>query len=432
MPAPAQPPSLAWLREASPHERRTLLAGSLGWLLDAFDVMLYAMVLAHLIEHFGMEKTTAGWLQSLTLLASAGGGALFGFFADRVGRTRALMVSILVYSLASGACGLAQSVFQLGLFRFVLGLGMGGEWTTGAALVAESWRAEHRGKALALMQSSWAIGEGLAALVAGLLLGLGTISLGGELSLPAWRAVFFVGVLPALLVLWVRRRVEEPAIWQRQRAQEAAESGADRLARVLRRLWQPDLRRHGIIATVMNTATLFGYWGLFTWIPAYLALPVEAGGRGLTITETTIWLVVMGVGKWFGYVLFGYFADEHGRRRTYIAYLLGAALLVPLFASLHSPLALLVIGPLVAFCGTGYFSGFGAIASELFPTEIRGTAMGLTYNLGRAVSAFAPFLTGALALFYGLAAAFLMTSGVFLLAAALATLLPETKGTELA
>ena len=431
MPSPASSPKLAWLRQATPHERRTLLAGALGWMLDAFDVMLYALVLAHLMEHFGMEKATAGWLQSLTLLASAAGGALFGFFADRVGRTRALMVSILVYSFASGACALAQSVVQLGIFRFVLGLGMGGEWTTGAALVAESWRAEHRGKALALMQSSWAIGEGLAALVAGLLLGLGAIALGGGFVLPAWRAVFFVGVLPALLVFWVRRRVEEPEIWRRQRAQQEAESGLARARRVLKRLWQPDLRRNGIIATAMNTATLFGYWGLFTWIPAFLALPVEAGGRGLTITETTIWLVVMGVGKWFGYVLFGYFADEHGRRRTYIGYLLAAALLVPLFASLRSPLALLAVGPLVAFSGTGYFSGFGAIASELFPTEIRGTAMGLTYNLGRAVSAFAPFLTGALALQYGLAAAFLLTSGAFLLAAALAALLPETKGIHL-
>jgi len=432
MPPAGPAPRFAWLREATPHERRTLVAGSLGWLLDAFDVMLYAMVLAHLMQHFGMEKSTAGWLQSLTLLASAAGGALFGFFADRVGRTRALMVSILVYSLASGACGLAQSVVQLGIFRFVLGLGMGGEWTTGAALVAESWRAEHRGKALALMQSSWAIGEGLAALVAGALLGLGTIHLGGEISFPAWRAVFLVGVLPALLVVWVRRRVEEPEIWLRQRARDSTEPDSGRLGRVLRRLWRPNLRRNAIVATTMNTASLFGYWGLFTWIPTYLALPVEAGGRGLTITETTIWLVVMGAGKWFGYVLFGYFADEHGRRRTYIGYLLGAALLVPLFASLRSPLALLAVGPLVAFCGTGYFSGFGAIASELFPTEIRGTAMGLTYNLGRAVSAFAPFLTGALAIQYGLGAAFLLTSGAFLVAAALAALLPETKGTVLA
>jgi MFS family permease len=429
---------LAWLRQATPHERKTLLAGSLGWLLDAFDVMLYAMVLAHLLAHFDMGKGTAGLLQSLTLLASAAGGVLFGFLADRVGRTRALMASILVYSLASGACGLARSVFELGLFRFLLGLGMGGEWTTGAALVAESWRPQHRGKALALMQSSWAIGEGLAALVAGLLLGLGSVVLAPGLELPGWRAVFFVGVLPALLVLWVRRRVAEPEIWRghlEQRASAGEKRPALGQARARRgglaRLWQPDLRRHAVIATVMNTATLFGYWGLFTWIPAFLALPPEQGGRGLTITETTLWLIVMGVGKWFGYVLFGYAADTAGRRRAYIAYLTAAALLVPVFVTLKDPRWLLIVAPWVAFFGTGYFSGFGAIASELFPTEIRATAMGLTYNLGRAVSAAAPFLVGALALRYGLPAALLVTSGAFLLAAVLASLLPETKGTEL-
>jgi MFS family permease len=418
--------AVSWLRQATPHERRTLLAGGLGWLLDAFDVMLYSMVLAHLMAHFSMEKGTAGLLQSLTLLASAAGGILFGIFADRVGRARALMFSILVYSVASGACGLARTVVELGVFRFLLGLGMGGEWTTGAALVAESWRAEHRGKALALMQSSWAIGEGLAALVAGLLLGLGSVAVLPGLTVPGWRAVFFVGVLPALLVLWVRRRVAEPAIWQAQRQHAASES-----QNVLARLWQPDLRRNAIIATLMNTATLFGYWGLFTWIPAFLALPAAQGGRALTITQTTLWLVVMGVGKWFGYVLFGYAADTAGRRRAYISYLVAAAALVPVFGWSHTPGMLLVVGPLVAFFGTGYFSGFGAIASELFPTEIRATAMGLTYNLGRAVSAAAPFVVGALAMRYGLPAAFLVTSGAFLLAAACAVLLPETRGTVL-
>ncbi|MFQ5776875.1 MAG: MFS transporter [Terriglobia bacterium] len=430
----ASPRSLrpfAWLRTASHHERKTLLAGGLGWLLDAFDVMLYAMVLAHLIAHFGMDKGTAGLLNSLTLLSSAAGGILFGLLADRIGRTRALMASILVYSLASGACGLAGSIVQLGLFRFLLGLGMGGEWTTGATLVAESWRAEHRGKALALMQSSWAIGEGLAALLTGVMLGLGTIALAPGVSLPAWRAVFLVGVLPALLVFWVRRRVDDPQIWRAHQRERAPASPAARAVSSLKRLWQPELRRNAIIATLMNTATLFGYWGLFTWIPAFLVLPASEGGRGLTITQTTMWLLAMGVGKWFGYVLFGYFADSIGRRRTYVIYLLMAALLVPLFASLSAPSALLVVGPLVAFFGTGYFSGFGAIASELFPTEIRATALGLTYNLGRGLSAAAPFLTGALASRYGLGAAFLLTSGAFLLAAGLAALLPETKGAEL-
>jgi len=400
--------TFAWLREASVEERRALLAGGLGWLLDAFDVMLYAMVLAHLMAHFGMTKDTAGLLNSVTLVASAVGGVLFGFVADRVGRTRALMASILIYSLASGACGLAQTIVQLGFFRLILGLGMGGEWSTGAALVAETWRATHRGKALALMQSSWAIGEGLAAVVAGVLLG------------PyGWRAVFFVGVLPALLVFWILRRVREPRLWSARREPTRVP---------LARLWQADLRGYAIVATLMNTATLFGYWGLFTWIPAYLALPTEQGGRGLGLLQTTLWLVLMGIGKWFGYVSFGYFADSVGRKKAYSSYLLVAAVLVPLFGATADPTALLVLGASVAFFGTGYFSGFGAIASELFPTEIRATAMGLSYNLGRAVSALAPFLIGALALRYALGLAFGITSGAFLLAALLASLLPETKG----
>jgi MFS family permease len=416
--------AFGWLRGATASERQTLIAGGLGWLLDAFDVMLYSMVLAHLLAHFEMSKDTAGLLGSLTLVASAIGGGAFGYIADRVGRRRALMASILVYSLASGACGFAQSIFQLGLLRFLLGLGMGGEWTTGATLVAESWRAQHRGKALALMQSSWAIGEGLAAIVAGVLLGLGSLHLAGA-EIPAWRAVFLAGVFPALVVFWIRRGVPESEVWQRRRAQ----AGEARVP--LSRLWAPGLRGKVVVATLMNTATLFGYWGLFFWIPPFLALDPAEGGRGLTVTQTTLWLVVMGVGKWFGYVLFGYGADALGRLRTYIAYLVAAAALVPLFASLESPTALLVVGPLVAFFGTGYFSGFGAIASELFPTEIRGTAMGLTYNLGRAVSAFAPFLTGALAVKYGLSGAFWLTSAAFLVAALFACLLPETKGTEL-
>ncbi|HEX9763846.1 MAG TPA: MFS transporter [Candidatus Acidoferrales bacterium] len=426
MTSPRTSGAFGWLRYSSAAERQTLLAGGLGWLLDAFDVMLYSMVLAHLLAHFEMSKGTAGLLGSLTLVASAIGGGAFGYIADRVGRRRALMASILVYSLASGACGFAQSIFQLGLFRFLLGLGMGGEWTTGATLVAESWRAQHRGKALALMQSSWAIGEGLAAVVAGALLGLGSLHLAGA-EIPAWRAVFLVGVLPALVVFWIRRGVPESEVWRRHK--ESAKAGVARVP--LSQLWAPGLRSKVIVATLMNTATLFGYWGLFFWIPPFLALDPAEGGRGLTITQTTLWLVVMGVGKWFGYVLFGYGADALGRLRTYIVYLVAAAALVPLFASLESPTALLVVGPLVAFFGTGYFSGFGAIASELFPTEIRGTAMGLTYNLGRAVSAFAPFLTGALALSYGLSGAFWLTSAAFLLAAVLACLLPETKGTEL-
>jgi len=290
---------------------------------------------------------------------------------------------------------------------------MGGEWTTGAALIAETWRAGHRGKALGLMQSAYAVGEAIAALVV-------------LLVLPhfGWRAVFFVGVLPGLLVLWIRRRVPEPPLWKQRAAAPAARTP-------IRRLLSGDVLRNGILATVMNACGMFGYWGLFTWIPSYLSLPAGQGGRGLSLVKTTSFFLVLCFGKWLGYALFGFFADAFGRRKPYFAYLLIAAALVPLYGMARSSFWLLVLGPFVAFFGTGFFSGFAAIASEIFPGEIRAAAMGLSYNLGRGLSAGAPFAVGALALHYGLGPAFFLQAGAFFVAAMLALALPETRGRQL-
>jgi MFS family permease len=402
---------LTWPAQVSPAQRRSLVAGGLGWMLDAMDVMLYSMVLAELLVHLGISKPQAGFLNSLTLAASAVGGMAFGVVADRVGRTRALMASILVYSVASFACGLSQTLAQLAACRLVLGLGMGGEWTSGAALIAETWPPQHRGKALGLMQSAWAIGEMIAAAVT-------------LVVLPrfGWRAVFFVGVLPALVVLWIRSEVPESPIWLERGKPRGASLAA---------MWRPDIRWKGVVATLMNACGMFGYWGLFTWIPGYLALPESQGGRGLGIVVSLTWVLFMAPGKWLGYTLFGFAADAIGRRGSYVVYFLAAAGLVPVFGSTHSLAGLLVLGPLVGLFGTGFFSGFSAVASELFPTEIRATAMGLTYNIGRGFSALAPFAVGWVAARHSFFAAFLLLAAAFLVAAVLALLLPETKGKHL-
>src|SRR5580692_1195729 len=191
------------LSDATPAQRRTLLAASLGWMLDAFDTMLYALVLTHIMRDLGMSKSTGGLLNTLTLLASGIGGVSFGFLADRIGRKRALMLSIVTYSVCSFASGLSTSILMLAVFRFILGLGMGGEWNTGATLVAETWPTALRAKALSIVQSSWAIGYALAALVAGIVLHYSN-----------WRMVFFVGILPALLTLWIQSRVPESEMWR--------------------------------------------------------------------------------------------------------------------------------------------------------------------------------------------------------------------------
>ncbi len=382
-------------------------------MLDAMDVLLYSFVLDEVRREFGIDDRLSGVLLALPLAASAIGGVLFGRLADRIGRTRALSASILVYAVATAGCGLATNVWQLAVARLVLGLGMGGEWATGAALVAETWPAEHRGKAMGLMQSAWAIGYALAAAV-------------NAVVLPrfGWRAVFLVGLVPALITLWIRRHVEESPLWLAGRA--AAQSGG-RLGDVLR---GPGARTTWVLMA-MNAATMFAWWGLFTWIPSFLARPLEQGGAGLSVVRSSTWIVVMQIGMWCGYVSFGIIADAIGRKKTYVGYLIVAAVLVPIYAMTRDARWLLVLGPFLAFFGTGYFSGFGAVSAELFPTPLRATAQGLTYNAGRALSALAPIIVGALATGIGLSSAFLVTSVAFVVAAVLWIWIPETKGRAL-
>lgn len=402
----------SFLLTATPAQRRSLLAASLGWMLDSMDVQLYALVLVNVMRDLEMDAATGGLLVSITLAGSVAGGLLFGILADRIGRTRALMASILLYSVFTAACGFAQTVVQLALFRLLLGFGFGGEWATGAALVAETWPAEHRGKALGIMQSSWAIGYGLAAGVSLILL-----------DTVGWRGVFFVGIVPALVTLWIRRRVPEPEIWVQTRRERPEGSGLG-----LSEIFSASYRRHAVVATLLNTGTMFAWWGLFSWIPTYLKLSPEKGGAGLTLVDSHLWIIVLTVGQWLGYVTFGFIADRVGRRNTYLFYLLIAAAVVPIYGSARAPWALLLLGPVVGFFGTGYFSGFGAITAELFPTRIRVTAQGFTYNVGRIGSIAAPYIVGAISQTSGFRVAFLVISAAFLFSASLSWLLPETRG----
>ncbi len=395
-------------------QRQTLLAAALGWMLDAFDVMLYSIVLATLMREFGMSKSTAGLLNTLTLIASAIGSLAFGFLADSFGRRRMLSLSIVVYSIFTFACGFSTSITMLAVFRFLLGLGMGGEWNSGATLVAETWPSAWRGRALGIVQSSWAIGYALAAVVAGLILRHSN-----------WRWVFFVGVLPALVTLWIQHDVPEPELWQRHR-QTVNVSSAGTTA-----LWH---RARGPILALlsMNTFGMFAWWGLFTWIPAYLALPIAKGGRNFSTLDFTTFLTVLNLcGMLPGYLLFGVLADRFGRKRTVIAYLILAAASVPAFASATRPGAILFTASVTAFFGTGFFTGSGILGSELFPTAIRATALGISYNAARGLSAFAPLLIGAIGEKQGLPWGFGACGVAFAAAAICALAIPETQGVEL-
>ena len=419
------------LSQITSAQRRTLIAAALGWMLDSFDAMLYALVLAHIMRDLDMSKATAGLLNSLTLLASGIGGVSFGFIADRIGRKRALMLSILTYSVCSFASGLSTSVLMLAVFRFILGLGMGGEWNTGATLVAETWPTELRAKAISIVQSSWAVGYALAALVAGVVL-----------HYADWRMVFFIGILPALMTLWIRSSVPESAMWQEhhrlsqtrlaQESTRVAEAQQKYEHDSFARIFRPPYVKNTFALLFLNFFGMFAWWGLFTWIPPYLSLPVENGGRGFGVMGTTTLLVVLNLfGMLPGYASFGWVADHLGRRKSFICYTLLAALAVPLYAMVRQPAVLLVMGTVVAFFGTGFFSGSGIIGSEIFPTSVRARALGFTYNGARTMSSVAPYIIGRVGQVKGLSWAFYLCAGSFLLASLVATQLPETRGKQL-
>ena len=440
------------IRHATPGQRRTLLAAAMGWALYAFDAMLYSLVLAMLMRDLGMSKTTAGSLGTLTLLASGIGGVLFGFLADRIGRKHALMASILTYSVCSFASGLATSIAMLAVARFVLGLGMGGEWNTGATLVAESWPTEFRAKAISIVQSSWALGFAAAALVAG------PVS-----RYYGWRAVFFVGILPALITLWIQRRVPESEMWTERNTSQSeplAEGKTPLLAKSARTgpphvfgvanpegptssgedsgkasmavIFAPPYLKHTFALLLFNFFCMFAWWGLFTWLPPYLSLPVEQGGRGFGVMGMTTLMVVLNLcGMFPGYASFGWVADHIGRRTAFLLYSLIAALLIPLYATARSQSLLLVLGTLVAFFGTGIFSGSGIMGSEIFPTAVRARALGFTYNGARAMSSLAPLVIGRVGQVKGLSWAFYLCAAGYLLAALMTTQLPETRGKRL-
>jgi MFS family permease len=399
-----------------------LIAAKLGWMLDAMDFLLYVMVIGRLKEYFHFDDATAGLLGTITLLISSVGGLFFGAIADRFGRARALIFTVLVFSLGSLGAATSQTLTQLLLWRALLGLGMGGEWASGAALVCESWPAEHRVKAIGIMQSGWALGYILAAIAAAVVLDV--LPLGEE----AWRWLFVVGALPAFFTLWVRRSVPESPMWLKHR------SGNTPRANPFPVLFGARLWRRTVLATLLTGSVMFANWGLFFWLPTFLATPIEQGGAGMTILRSMSWIIPMQIGAYIGYLSFGFIADRIGRRPAFILYLVVAAVVVPIYGQLaRSPGVLMALGPLVGFVGYGFFSLFGAFLAELFPTAVRATGQGLAYNVGRGLGALAPFTIGAIATIpgYGIGTALGLTSGFFIAGALLILTLPDTSGRPL-
>jgi MFS family permease len=405
----------SWIAQLSRQERNTLVATFGGWALDGMDVMVYSFVIPSLIAAWRITKGEAGMLGTAALLVSAAGGWLAGLLADRFGRARMLQITIAWFALFTFLSGFTHSFWQLLVVRALQGLGFGGEWAVGSVLMGEVIRAEHRGKAVGTVQSGWAVGWGVAAIAYVVFFRVFSPDL-------AWRAMFWIGILPALLVFYIQRNVPEPEMFVI--AQQRAKPAAAFLA-----IFSRKFLRTTLLTSLMAVGAQGGYYAITTWLPTYLKTQ-----RGLSIFGTGEYLIVVIFGSFIGYLVSAYLADRLGRKRTLILYAMSSFIAVTAYTFL--PIgnhAMLVLGFPLGFFASGSFSPIGAFLTELFPTTIRGSGQGFSYNIGRAIGALFPALVGVLSAKMSLGhaiASFAVIAYFVMIAAVL--LLPETRGSELA
>ena len=414
-----------WWEALGDRGRKAFKAAFAGYSLDAFDLIILTLTLAAIGTTFDVGKGATGALATVTLTASAVGGILGGVLSDRIGRARTLMLTVGVYSVFTFLSGLASSYGMLMVFRVFQGIGFGAEWAVGAILVAELIRPEARGKALGIIQSAWAVGWALAVVAYTIV-----FSLMDETQ--AWRVLMMLGILPALLILYVRRNVDDPEVFsetkrkEQRRDREAVEAHATESP--LKQIFRSDLAKTTIFASILATGIQGGYYAMFTWIPTFLKEE-----RDLSVVGSAGYLFVVIAGAFLGYLSAGMVHDRLGRRKTFtlFASLAGISLVAYFLVPSGSNTTLLIIGFPLGFFASGCFSGFGSYLSELFPTRARGTGAGFCYNVGRAFGALFPGIIGFLAAAIGLGGA--VAFGVFgyVLAIAALRFLPETHGKEL-
>jgi MFS family permease len=406
-----------------------LLVAWLGWVFDSMDATIYTLVLqpalSELLRPAGggpVAADTIGWyggiIFSIFLIGWALGGVLFGILADRFGRTRTLTVTILIYALFTGLAALSQTWWQLALFRFVTALGIGGEWAAGAALVAEVWPEDKRTRAAGLLQSAWAGGFLVAAVLNLLLRDFG------------WRPMFVVGVAPAVVAVFVFIWVREPERWVKARA-EAEQTGGQPASK-LAELFAPGLVRATLVGSGLAFVAVFGLWGATNWTPTLVrALPDLQGLSGDKLAERVSYAaMLLNVGALAGYLSFGPLAERIGRRWSFAVMCLGSLVMLPAtFLAPHSYGQVLMLLPLLGFFNNGIFSGFPIYLPELYPTRIRATGAGFCFNAGRVLASTGPFVTGYLvAALGGFGRAASAVAVIYLVGLLILPFAPETKG----
>jgi MFS family permease len=414
-----------WLRHTSPDERRAMLAAYAGYGLDGFDFMAYTFIIPTLIMLWGMSKAEAGYIASAALVTSAIGGWAAGVLADRIGRVRVLQLTVLWFAAFTFLGGFTHSYGQLLFARAMQGFGFGGEWTVGSVLVAETIEARHRGKAAGIVQSSWSVGWAAAALA----FWAANVLLAPDLS---WRVILWAGILPALLIIYIRRNVSEPEVYRAMRSRQmlqAASSAANSTnsasgtAHFLS-IFRPPLLRNTLLATSLATGMLAAYYSVTTWLPTFLETE-----RHLSVTGRTGYLLMLIVGSLAGYLTSAWLADALGRRRNFMLFAACGAVLILIYTHMPVSGGMLLIGFPLGFFILGIFSGMGACFAELFPSSVRGSGQGFCYSMGRAIGAACPALIGAWSTHVSLGQSIgAITVGAYALVVVSAWALPETRG----
>lgn len=410
-------PQTKWYRELTPYQWRVLVCACLGWALDIMDGYLYAVILfPAMSELLGTtESAVIGWyggiVLSIFMIGWALGGLLFGPIADRYGRVRTMVLTIIVYAGFTGLSGIASSWGELAFYRFMTGLGIGGEWAAGAALIAETWPEKSRAKAAGIMQASGGIGFFLASI---LYLLIGPYG---------WRWVFALGIFPAVVAFYIRKSLAEPARWLK------AKSGENPYPA----LFKGSVRRNVFVGTALAAVATFGYQGAIQWVPSWISAMLHAQGARAVIPQVSLITSVLNAGGIVGCLCFPLFADRWGRKIALVIYFLGASLVVPTtFFFVNEFAVAAMVSPIVGFFGAGVFTGFAIYFPELFPTAIRATAQGFCYNFARFFSAAAPFLAGALISAHGAFAPAITIIGlIYVLGLFILLFARETKGQAL-
>lgn len=407
----------------------TLTGSWIAWLFDALDAGIFGFVMLAIAQTFAVKMgdvvSTVAWF----LLATGIGGYFLGNMSDKIGRKKTILLSVITYGTATLLCGFTHSLLELNICRFIVGIAVGGLWSAAASLICEVWKPESRAKAIAFMQTGWSGGNLLAALFAWNLL---------DPSNPdAWRTLFIYASLPAFATfLFVLVFVKESPVWLANR--EFMKNNASKSN--LLEIFKPEYLRSTMLALSISVLGMLGYWIVFTFTPAFLQNTLK-----VRIDQAPVFLVWTGVGAMFGYIAYGYLAEKIGRRKSFAIFFLGMTIMVPVFTFGASMMPLtdgklaftlqnvVTLGCLAALLGffTGYFSGFGAWYSELFPTSIRSTASGFCFNFGRVGAIAGIKLVPVLIPLIGFTSTISLASVAYFLAALMVFTLKETKGTVL-